>query len=319
MVFSWLLRICATHWSHEGKQTKLNILTYHRVSERFSERSPKNIHWALFKLQIKWLKKYFNILPLPLALELKAKNELPPRAVCITIDDGYRDSYDFIFKTLQQENVKAAFFISTQGISKGCLWDEDIYVAIFHAPESLKQLNIDGRTFDIGNLEQRVETRYQLTEETKYLPLKQRQKIVAELRSQTSVTIQPNEFLSATQIQEMHKAGMTIGAHTHNHPILLKENDSVALDEIRQSKTILEEIISQPVDYFAYPNGKFKQDYDLRHIEMVESLGFKAALSTDWGALAHYQKDRFRIKRFTPWDKTEFKFILRLALNFRKP
>lgn len=317
-MFSWLLRKIASHWSHEGKQTKLNILTYHRVGERFSEKNPKSIHWALFALQIKWLNKYFNILPLPIALELQAKNELPPRAVCITIDDGYRDSYDYIFKTLQRENVKAAFFISTQGLSKGGLWDEDIYVAIFNAPEEIKKLNIDGKYFDMSSFERRVETRYQLTEETKYLPLKQRQKVVDEIRSQTGVELQPNNFLSAEQIREMHQAGMTIGAHTHSHPILVKEDDNVAFDEIKQSKTILEDIITQPIDYFAYPNGKFKQDYDQRHIEMVESLGFKAALSTDWGSLADYQKERFKIKRFTPWDKTEFKFILRLAMNYRK-
>jgi peptidoglycan/xylan/chitin deacetylase (PgdA/CDA1 family) len=317
-VFSWLLRKIATHWSHEGKQTKLNILTYHRVGERFSDKNPKSIHWALFALQIKWLNKYFNILPLPIALELQAKNELPPRAICITIDDGYRDSYDYIFKTLQQEKVKAAFFISTQGLTKGGLWDEDIYVAIFNAPEEIKQLNIDGKFFDMSSFERRVETRYQLTEETKYLPLAQRQKIIEEIRAQTGVTIQPNEFLSADQIRKMHSAGMTIGAHTHSHPILLKESDSVAFNEIKQSKVILEDILGQSIDYFAYPNGKFEQDFSQCHIEMVESLGFQAALSTDWGSLANYQKDRFKIKRFTPWDKTEYKFIFRLALNYRK-
>ncbi len=317
-MFSWLLRKIAGHWSYDGEVTKLNILTYHRVGESYSAKNPKSIHWDLFKLQIKWLKKYFTILPLPLALDLQARNELPPRAVCITIDDGYRDSYDFIFKTLQCEGVKAAFFISTQGLTQGGLWDEEIYAAIFHAPEKIKHIEVLGSTFDLSSFEQRVSTRYRLVESTKYLPLAERITVVESIKKQTKLNKVIDKFLSAEQIKEMHSSGMTIGAHTHSHPILSKENNSVALNEIKQSKDILEQIIKEPVDYFAYPNGKYDRDFGHQHIEMVRSLGFKAAFSTDWGILDNFQLDAFKIKRFTPWDETELRFTLRLALNYRK-
>jgi peptidoglycan/xylan/chitin deacetylase (PgdA/CDA1 family) len=109
---------------------------------------------------------------------------------------------------------------------------------------------------------------------------------------------------------------MGIGSHTHTHPILSKENHDTALAEIEQSKVILENIINQPVDYFAYPNGKFGLDFDSNHIDMVKKCGFLSALSTDKGVLANQEIDNFNIKRFTPWDETEFKFVLRLALNY---
>ncbi|WP_170309665.1 polysaccharide deacetylase family protein [Litorilituus lipolyticus] len=317
-MFNWIIRKCASHWSYDGKITKLNILTYHRVGESYSAKNPKSIYWDLFKQQIKWLNKYFTVLPLPLALELQARNELPPRAVCITIDDGYRDSYDFIYKTLLDEGITGAFFISTQGLIKGGLWDEEIYAAIFNAPDEVTELYLQGKLFDISSFEKRVDVRYQLVESTKYLPLKQREAAVESIKQQTQFNKTIDKFLSAEQIKEMHASGMTIGAHTHSHPILNKESNSVALLEIKQSKEILENIIEQQVEFFAYPNGKYEQDFNAQHVEMVKSLGFKAAFSTDWGILSDQKSEGYKIKRFTPWDETELRFALRLALNYRK-
>lgn len=316
-MFSWMIRTIASRLSYNEKASKLSILTYHRVSEFYDEKNPKTIHLSLFKLQMQWLKKHFVVLPLPEALDLQQKNALPRRAVCITIDDGYRDSYELIFKTLQEEKIKATFFISTQGIVDGGLWDAEVYSAIFDAPKTVMEINCGGRFFDLSCFEERVNTRYLLTEYTKYLPLSERKIILDELKRQTSSSSNEKYFLTIEQIKEMHSAGMTIGAHTENHPILTKESDNVAWQEIKQSKELLEAIIDAPVEYFAYPNGKLEEDFNEKHMSMVEDSGFKAALSTDWGVLADLSLDRFKIKRFTPWDEKELHFILRLALNYR--
>ena len=124
-----------------------------------------------------------------------------------------------------------------------------------------------------------------------------------------------NQFVNATQIRTMHNAGMTIGAHTVNHPILLNESDSVARTEIAESKIQLESIIGEEVHYFAYPNGKYKLDFDNVHIDMVRELGFKAAFSTDWGIAKLDLSSKYRLRRFTPWDKTLFRFCMRLIFN----
>ncbi len=317
-MFNWLLRLLADKLSRHGNKNRINVLNYHRVGESYSAENPEKICWPLFRLQIHWLNKYFTVLPLPLALELQAANKLPPRVVCITIDDGYRDSYDFIFKALAEEEITGTFFISTKGLVAGRLWDEEIYHAVFHAPEPLKAININGKLFAMDTLAARVATRVELTEYTKYLPLIERDKVMAMVVEQTQTRAKENVFLTPEQIKEMHFAGMTIGAHTHNHPILTSENDDVVLDEIRQSKVILEKILEQEVEYFSYPNGKYPKDFNDNHIEIVKALGFKAALSTNWGALTDVDVERYKIKRFTPWDDNEYKFVLRLALNYLK-
>jgi peptidoglycan/xylan/chitin deacetylase (PgdA/CDA1 family) len=115
----------------------------------------------------------------------------------------------------------------------------------------------------------------------------------------------------------MHKAGMTIGAHTHRHPILSVEKNESAFMEIKKSKNILEEIIDSEVKYFAYPNGKFGRDFENKHKMMVKELGFEAALTTDIG-LVNGDSDLMSLPRFTPWDKEPASFALRLCHHLYK-
>jgi hypothetical protein len=47
-------------------------------------------------------------------------------------------------------------------------------------------------------------------------------------------------------------------------------------------------------------------------VGLVRELGFDAAVSTAWGA-ASGRADLFQIPRFTPWDRPQWKFGLRIA------
>jgi hypothetical protein len=88
---------------------------------------------------------------------------------------------------------------------------------------------------------------------------------------------------------------------------------------MRASKTALEEILQEPVELFAYPNGKPGTDYLHDHAIMARDLGFTAAVSTGWGAAAH-ETDRMQLPRFTPWDSARSRFGLRMLVNlFRRP
>jgi peptidoglycan/xylan/chitin deacetylase (PgdA/CDA1 family) len=124
-----------------------------------------------------------------------------------------------------------------------------------------------------------------------------------------------HEFVTAEQLKQMAAAGMTIGAHTVHHPILALESAETARAEITQSKAILEQILAQPVHYFAYPNGKFAIDFSDEHVAQVRDSGFAAAFCTDWGQARPTQECRFRLRRFTPWDRNPWFFSLRLALH----
>ena len=64
--------------------------------------------------------------------------------------------------------------------------------------------------------------------------------------------------------------------------------------------TFPEDLLGERVGLFAYPNGKPGEDYLPESVEVVRSLGFDAAVSTQWGA-SRFGDDLLQIKRFTQW------------------
>jgi peptidoglycan/xylan/chitin deacetylase (PgdA/CDA1 family) len=121
-------------------------------------------------------------------------------------------------------------------------------------------------------------------------------------------------MMTGEQVRHLRRSGMEIGAHTMTHPILAQLDRERADLEIRDSKRRLEEITGNPVTLFAYPNGKPSRDYRREHVATVRALGFEAAVTTAWG-VAHAASDTYQLPRFTPWDRTPAKFILRLLRN----
>jgi peptidoglycan/xylan/chitin deacetylase (PgdA/CDA1 family) len=292
-------------------RNKLNILTYHRVGHSGHALAMDE---GLFEQHLIWINRYFTPVSLAEGLALQAKGLLPRGAIAITVDDGYADSYSTIFPLLKKHDLKATFFISTIGFENGYLWDEKVASIIMKTKQT--ELNFNHQNYSLLTNKERVVCLTDCLSKIKYKTIEERDALIDQLVIQSQHTDTPQQFLTKEQTVELYKSGMGIGAHTHTHPILLKESEDIALHEIIKSKKILEEIIETPIEYFAYPNGKFGLDFDHIHMEMVKRCGFLGALSTDKGILKDQIVDGFQIKRFTPWDKTEFKFSLRLALNY---
>ena len=92
------------------------------------------------------------------------------------------------------------------------------------------------------------------------------------------IAINQDNRLSDADIKEISKIH-EIGAHTVNHPRLSAISLDKAAEEIKNSKTILENIINKPVEMFAYPFG----DYNEEVKRIISSCGFRGARTTkDW-------------------------------------
>jgi peptidoglycan/xylan/chitin deacetylase (PgdA/CDA1 family) len=96
------------------------------------------------------------------------------------------------------------------------------------------------------------------------------------------------------------------------HPILAEVPLERARHEMAASRARLEDITGAPVRLFAYPNGSPGRDYAPGHAALARELGFEGAVSAAWGA-ARPGDDPFQIPRFTPWDRPNWRFGLRLA------
>jgi|GEM_PF-2272705 len=80
------------------------------------------------------------------------------------------------------------------------------------------------------------------------------------------------------QIREMRSAGMVFGAHTHTHRNLATLGDKAAAEELRLSKAILEEKLSESISLMAYPYGKPRVHFTVdRTVPLVRDCGYEMA------------------------------------------
>jgi peptidoglycan/xylan/chitin deacetylase (PgdA/CDA1 family) len=290
---------------------RLCILNHHRVLKSADPLLAAEPDVAAFRWQMKVLADCFNVMPLDEALDALAQNRLPPRAVCITFDDGYRSTHDLALPVLREFGFPATVFVTTGYVGSGSMWNDRILESLRRLDAEQLDLSDAGLgSYPVGTMAERRETLALLTERAKYLAPDLRQELVERLDRLTG-TRESDPMLTDTMIRSMAAQGVEIGAHTISHPILAKLSDESARFEIAESKRQLEDITGKPVRYFAYPNGKPDIDFHERHMSMAREAGFEAAFSTAMGA-AGAEHDRFALPRSRPWDTTRPFYILRM-------
>jgi peptidoglycan/xylan/chitin deacetylase (PgdA/CDA1 family) len=296
-------------------RSKLSILIYHRVHACADPLFPGEVDSGQFSEQIDCVKRLFNVLPLDEAVEMLREDRLPPRAAAITFDDGYADNAEVAAPVLQTHRVKATFFVCTGYLDGGRMWNDTIIESVRHATGG--ELNLDSINLgrhDTSSNAMRRETIHNLIRNLKYLPADVRANKVDELQAAVGAPLPDNLMMRSEQVRALDVAGMGIGAHTMTHPILARLDAVSAREEILRGRGSLQSILGKPISLFAYPNGKPGEDYLPEHVTMVRELGFKAAVSTAWGT-ATRKGDFFQLPRFTPWDRTNWRFSFRLAAN----
>jgi peptidoglycan/xylan/chitin deacetylase (PgdA/CDA1 family) len=222
---------------------------------------------------------------------------------------------------LQRHGLTATFFIATGFLDGGRMWNDAIIETIRACQGAVLDLSalglgshVLGTGTGTGTVTAQQAAIASLIGQIKYRPVAQRISLTEEIARIAKVQPPQNLMMTSAEVKAMRQAGMQIGAHTVSHPILASLVDDQARQEIGDSKRFLEQLLGERVTVFAYPNGKPGEDYSPQSVEVVRSLGFDAAVSTQWGA-SRKGDDPLQIKRFTPWDKTRSRFGLRLLRN----
>ncbi|MFT4517660.1 MAG: peptidoglycan/xylan/chitin deacetylase (PgdA/CDA1 family) [Halioglobus sp.] len=307
-----LPRLLNTH----GKQ-RLSILIYHRVLPTFDHMRPDEPTIVQFDWQMRLLQKSFTPLSLLEGVQRMADGTLPERAVCVTFDDGYADNAQCALPVLSKYGVPASVFISTAFINGGRMWNDSVREALrICAGDTLDLRDLELDVYPTLSPEDRFNSAEAIIRSIKHRDPELRGRLVEDIEKRVG-ELPSDLMLTDTQLQSLASAGVTIGAHTVNHPILASVSDHIAESEIAKSKEQLESLLQKDVEVFAYPNGTPGTDYRVEHRDMVERLGFKAAVSTHWG-VSTALSDRYQLPRFTPWDREELKFTLRLLASYRR-
>ncbi len=293
-------------------RNRLLVLSYHRVIPEIDLLFPEETTASDFDTHLRALAKYFRVYTLSEALSLLGKRALPARSVVITFDDGYADNATEALPLLNRYGLKATFFIATKFIAGELMWNDKIIEAIRNCNATGLSLEKFGLgNFTLKDLESRRSAIDTLLKKLKHVPEPKRSRIVQEIVSVTGSSLPDRLMMSDDQLNLLVQAGMEIGAHTVSHPILAQQPDDEAEQEISESGNALRQLLGVTVSSFAYPNGKPGVDYRESHVKLVRNAGFDAAVSTQNG-IVEFSTDRYQLPRYGVWDKSYWKFILRL-------
>lgn len=313
----WLaaMRACVSALAPGGARGKLSTLIYHRVMEAPDPLRPNEPTVERFRWQMEVVATLFNVIPLEEAVEGLRNGDLPPKAACVTFDDGYADNAELALPVLQRLGIPVTVFVATGFLNGGRMFNDAVIEWVRALPcgsHDLSPLGLGRREIE-GNGD-RLGLIRELLPSLKYESLGGRGRLLAVMQEMVSAELPSGLMMRDDQVRTLATEGVGIGAHTVSHPILSVLPDEAVREEVDVSRQHLSELIGGPVRLFAYPNGRYGSDYGDRELATVENLGFTGAVSTHPG-VARADSDVFQLPRFTPWDRTPERFALRLMRN----
>lgn len=266
---------------------RLVVLNYHRIGNPEASAHYRGVFSAsveMFDAQVRWLTSQFSVVPLNHALDLidAPETDWPSRpAVLITFDDGYRDNHDAALPILQRHGASAAFFVATSFVGTGRVpwWDRVAY-AVSHstrdrlrlsAPEPV-DLSLD-KTQRSGSLEA-------LLRLCKTRGADEQSALIEAIEAAAGAAASADSdlFMTWQHVAALKRAGMGIGAHTHNHAILSRLSQEQQAHELQGSHDAIAKALGEPPTAFAYPEGA-RHSFDATTRSLLTSMGYRAAFS----------------------------------------
>jgi peptidoglycan/xylan/chitin deacetylase (PgdA/CDA1 family) len=241
----------------------------------------KHLHVDKFAAFLEFLTKRYRIISLAELVDcLRAQKPLPPRAVVLTFDDGFRSNHALAYPLLKHYSVPAIIYLATEFVdAHQPIWTDRLDYAFHVVGKSLAELK---------EAKQRL----------KMLPQERVLLAVTELEAQLGQHLGRSDSryvpaiyrsLDWDQVREMRASGLVeFGAHTHTHKILGRCEAATIQDELQRSKLIIERETKAPCEHFCYPNGSFG-DFSEMTERFVAEAGFKSSLTTVNGWISEKQ------------------------------
>jgi peptidoglycan/xylan/chitin deacetylase (PgdA/CDA1 family) len=238
-----------------GKRSRLTVLIYHRVLSAHDPLQPSEPTGIEFESRMRFAKANFNVISLADGVAGLKRGCLPPRALSITFDDGYRDNHDIALPILLQLGLPATFFVATGFLDGGRMFNDTVIEAVRQAQAPDLDLGDLGfGSHAVGTVEEKRVAVDAILDRIKRLSPDSRTEVAGAIAERVGAKLPGDLMMTSEQVAAMHRAGMTIGGHTVSHPILAEIDIEAARREITEGRAHLERIVGQPVKLFAYPN-----------------------------------------------------------------
>ena len=297
----------------------LLVLTYHRVLPRPDPLLPGEVDAAAFRWQLAFLARHFQMLTLREAMDRLHNGRLRRLTAVVTFDDGYANNAEVALPIMRSLGVPGTFFVASGFLDGGRMWNDAVIESVRQAPGEVLDLSaLDLGRHPLGEPAARAAVAASLLAALKYLPPDQRDERVAEISRLAAASLPGNVMMTRAQVRELHDAGMEIGGHTVNHPILREIDDAQAAEEIAGNAADIARITGVPPQSFAYPNGIPGRDFLPVHRQMVADGGYRYAVTTAWGR-ADTRTDPLLVPRIVLWSRTVPRLTYNLARVLGNP
>lgn len=285
-------------------------LLYHRVRDYEEDTQLLSVTPKHFYEQMKWLKENYQIVRFD-----EDWNRMHGKAVCITFDDGYQDNFLNAVPILNKLQIPAVIFVSTGTIDTDheLWWDElernllsdKEYQQMFHLSDEMFEC-----TWDTGTAVRRRDLYDTLHWLMKQVSTKRRNDWIRQLQKWNGYSEngrEANRCLQTGDLKNLDMSKILIGAHTVNHSVLSNLSVKEQIEELEESKQVLEQIFNKSVLTMSYPFGGIA-DYNEATVAICGNLGFDKAAANVPG-IWEPDCDPYQIPRYIvrDWALERFK------------
>jgi peptidoglycan/xylan/chitin deacetylase (PgdA/CDA1 family) len=229
----------------------VRVLMYHaceRSESDFVRGLSINTRPSRLAAQLDFLRKHYRIIP----VESLTRCAIPPRAVAITFDDGFRSVYENAMPLLAARGLTATCYIVTDRLDdRSPMWINELnWFLRRHRPTAkaliARRLGIP-RLCSMPVFIQAIIDRY----EPRVIA-----GLLEELRSASGPPEQPGRLhLARGDLKEMARRGFRFGNHTATHAVLSRLDESACREEISRARAALTGLPGA-IDSLAYPFGR---------------------------------------------------------------
>jgi peptidoglycan/xylan/chitin deacetylase (PgdA/CDA1 family) len=304
---------------------------YHYV--RDVERTPfpdfKALSIAGFTAQLDWLQARFDIIDgATFERAVLSGTGFDRPTALLTFDDGFVDHYEHVFPILRDRGLGGIFFVAGGTLHRDPVllnvhkthfllshlganrFTEEVAAALENegVPTGLAEAR-DGRAkagADREGIYRYDEARdFQIKRILNYeAPYPVADRVLSTMFTRhigDSGAFARQLYLSAAQIGDMAKGGMTFGFHTETHPVLSRLDIVAQRAELCHGPRLVSELTGQHTVSFCYPYG-FSHTYNADTLSVLAECGYSMAFNTFRREIVFGQDQRYELPRFDTRD-----------------
>lgn len=219
-----------------------------------------------------------------------ADGEFGRRFVCLTIDDGYRDTLEYAYPILKRHEIPFAVYVTTRfADSLGELWWLALEAVITRNIRVELVMEGKDKRFDCRTVEEKRAAFEAIYSWMRRLETEDELRaLIRQLCDRYHVDIGAicrDLCMSWKELAQLAADPLvTVGAHTVNHVMLAKVSASAAQAEMEMSRRVIAAALGRPVEHLSYPVGD-ATSAGPREFSTAVNLGFKTAVTTRPGVL----------------------------------